>query len=98
MTRTHGLTGVAAVLALAALVVAGVVYPPRAWAQEVLVTRSLGEKRVAQLPAGPLYWRMETYPTLAAAQAAAQAAAGATALAVEAGGRNWLLTLGPRGG
>src|SRR6266542_1171752 len=94
MKRTHGLTGVAAVLALAALVVAGAVYPPRAWAQEVLVTRSLGEKRVAQLPAGPLYWRMETYPTLAAAQAAA----GPTALAVEAGGRNWLLTLGARGG
>src|SRR5438093_13727456 len=78
---------------LAALAAVALVYPPGAWAQEALVTTSLAEKRVAQLPAGPLFWRVETFPTLAAAQAAA----GPTGLVAESGGRIWLLTLGARG-
>lgn len=59
-----------------------------------LVIRPLAERTVAELPPGPLFWRIETFPTLAQAQAAA----GPTALAAEAGGRAWLFTLGPAGG
>jgi len=53
----------------------------------------VAETIVAALPAGPLYWRVESYPTLAAAPAAA----GPLALAAEAWGRPWLVTLGPKG-
>ena len=55
---------------------------------------SVVEKKVAQLPPGPLFWRIETFPTLANAQAAA----GPTALAAEVAGKAWLFTLGPPGG
>ncbi len=82
-------------LALTAVAAAvGLVVPPTALAQEALVIRPLAEKRVAQLPAGPLFWRVETFP----ARAAAEAAAGPTGLVAESAGRIWLLTLGPRGG
>lgn len=67
---------------------------PTATAQPALVIRALAEKKVAELPAGPLSWRIENYPTLAQAQAAA----GPTALAVESGGKAWLFTLCPAGG
>lgn len=72
----------------------GLAAPPAAWAQEALVIKALNEKRVTQLPAGPLFWRVETFPTLAAAQAAA----GPTAVVAESAGRIWLFTLGPGGG
>lgn len=52
------------------------------------------EKKVSQLPAGTLYWRVETFPSLAAAQAAA----GPTSLAAEVDGKSWLFTLAPSGG
>jgi hypothetical protein len=58
-----------------------------------LVVKALVEKKVTQLPAGPLFWRVETYPTLAAAQAAA----GPMSLAAESNGKAWLFTLGPAG-
>ena len=45
------------------------------------------------MPPGPLFWRIDTFPTLAQAQAAA----GPTALAAEAAGKVWLFTLGPKG-
>jgi quercetin dioxygenase-like cupin family protein len=56
--------------------------------------KAIAEKKVRQLPAGPLFWRLDTFPTLAQAQAAA----GPTALAAEASGKAWLFTLGPKGG
>lgn len=65
-----------------------------AMAQQALVIKPLVEKKVAELPAGPLFWRVENFPTLADAQAAA----GPTALATESTGRVWLFTLGPAGG
>ena len=73
--------------------------PSAAVAQQALPAGSLAikvlaEKKVAQLPAGPLFWRLENFPTLAQAQAAA----GPTALASEAQGKVWLVTLGPAGG
>ena len=63
-------------------------------AQQVLVVKPVAEKKVTQLPVGPLYWRVETFPTLAAAQAAA----GPTSLATEVSGKVWLMTLGSKGG
>jgi quercetin dioxygenase-like cupin family protein len=68
--------------------------PPPAAAQQVLVIMPLVERTLAELPPGPLFWRIETFPSLAQAQAAA----GPTALAAEAGGRVWLFTLGAAGG
>lgn len=58
------------------------------------VSKGLGEKTTKQLPAGPLYWRLETF----AAKAAADGAAGATSISFEAGGKAWLATLAARGG
>jgi len=73
----------------AALVVASA-----AVAQQALVIRPLAERKVADLPAGELFWRIETYPS----KAAAQAAAGAWSLVAEAAGKVWLFTLGSSGG
>ena len=56
--------------------------------------RSIAQKKVSQLPPGQLFWRIDTFPTLAQAQTAASSAA----LAAEAEGRVWLFTLGPMGG
>jgi hypothetical protein len=58
------------------------------------VIKPVADKKLPQLPAGSLYWHVENFPTLAQAQAAE----GPTSLAVEAGGKVWLFTLGPKGG
>jgi hypothetical protein len=63
-------------------------------AQQKLVVKQLAEKKIAELPTGSLYWRIENFATLQEARAAA----GATALAVESWGKVWLLTLGSAGG
>ena len=63
-------------------------------AQQALVVKSLAEKKVTELPAGPLFWRLENFPALGAAQAAA----GPTGLVAESRGKIWLFTLGPAGG
>jgi quercetin dioxygenase-like cupin family protein len=84
-------TAAFALMAVAAVV--GLAVPPAA-AQAVLAIRALGEKRVTQLPAGPLVWRLETFPTTAAARVAE----GPTGLVAESTGRVWLFTLGPTGG
>src|SRR4030095_2790862 len=42
-------------------------------AQQALVIKSLAEKKVADLPAGPLFWRIEHSNSLAQAQDAAGA-------------------------
>ena len=55
---------------------------------------SIAERNVARLPDGPLYWRIETFPRLADAEAAA----GSLSLAAEHSGRAWLFTIGPAGG
>jgi hypothetical protein len=68
--------------------------PSTVIAQQALAIKALSEKKVTELPAGPLFWQIENFPTLAQAQAAA----GATGLAVESGGKVWLFTLGPAGG
>jgi hypothetical protein len=63
-------------------------------AQQALVIKPLVEKKVEDLPEGPLYWRIENFGTLAQAQAAA----GRWSLATESRGKFWLFTLGPAGG
>jgi hypothetical protein len=63
-------------------------------AQQALVIKPLAERKVAELPAGPLVWRLENFPALAQAEAAA----GPTALVAQAAGKVWLFTLGPAGG
>lgn len=80
---------------------------PTAAADGVYVVKPVVEKRIKQLPDGPLYWRIENFPTLAQAQAAigpdrwnpnTVSYDGATALAAEVAGKVWLFTLGPKGG
>ena len=63
-------------------------------ASGTLVIKPLAEKKVAELPAGPLVWRVERFATLAQAQAAA----GPMGLVAESDGKVWLFTLGPAGG
>ena len=67
--------------------------PPTAAAEGKLVIQPVVEKKLKELPAGPLYWHLENFPTLEQAQAAA----GPTALAAEVSGKVWLFTLGPKG-
>lgn len=67
--------------------------PSIAMAQQRLVAKPLVVKKVAELPAGPLFWRIENFHTVAQAQAAA----GPTGLVAESGGKIWLFTLGPAG-
>jgi hypothetical protein len=62
-------------------------------AQEFRI-KPVAEKKLNQLPAGTLFWRVETFPALALAQAAV----GPTSLAAEVHGKAWLFTLGAKGG
>jgi len=79
--------------AAAALAFAFASFAAPANAQQLSV-KPVAEKRIKQLPAGPLYWRIENLPTLAQAQAAE----GPTSLAAEVAGKVWLFTLGAPGG
>jgi hypothetical protein len=91
--RTSGAQRVIAlVLSLCALGL--LLASPPAAAQQKFVIKPVAEKKLKELPAGPLYWRLENFPTLAQAQAAA----GPTSLAAEVAGEVWLFTLGPKGG
>ena len=82
---------VAWLLPLCALAV--VLAPQPAAAQQEFVVKPVTEKKLKELPAGPLYWRLENFPTLAQAQATA----GPASLAAEVAGEVWLFTLGPKG-
>jgi quercetin dioxygenase-like cupin family protein len=82
-------------IGMIAVVASGLAWlPASADAQQKFVVRPLVEKKVAELPAGPLFWRLENFATLDEARAAA----GPWALAAEAAGKAWLFTLGPAGG
>ena len=54
----------------------------------------VAERRVARLPTGPLYWTIERFPTL---QAAERAAVSDYTLSAAIADRNWLFTLGAKG-
>jgi hypothetical protein len=62
--------------------------------QQPLSIKPLAEKKVSELPAGPLFWRIESFPSLSQAQSAAEN----WSLATESAGKVWLFTLGPAGG
>ena len=82
-------------IGVAALVASGLCWSqPTTAVKQEFVVKPIAEKKLKQLPAGELYWRVENSPTLAQAQAAA----GETALAVEVAGKVWLFTLGAKGG
>jgi hypothetical protein len=80
------------VLAASLSVLGVLLFPATASAQAKFVIKPVAEKKLEHLPAGPLYWRLENFPTLAQAQAAA----GPTSLAAEVSGKAWLFTLGQR--
>jgi hypothetical protein len=50
--------------------------------------KSVAEKKIQQLPPGPSFWRIDTFPTLEQANAAAEP----TALVAEVAGKVWLFT------
>ena len=81
-------------MAVAVLVTLVGLEPLTVGAQTALVIKPLAERKVSALPDGALYWQVENFATLSQAQAAA----GTTGLAVESGGKIWLLRLGPAGG
>ena len=79
---------------------------PPALAQGAYVVKPLVEKKLASLPQGPLYWRVETFPSAEQSRAAAGGGKwnpdtvsyeGATSLSAEVAGKAWLFTLGPKG-
>ena len=81
-------------LALITCVAAAMVLSPSTASAQKFEIKPVAEKKVQQLPPGPLFWRIDNFPTLAQAQAAA----GPTGLAAEVAGKVWLFTLGPKGG
>src|ERR1700758_4795202 len=94
-------------LAAGVICVVGLLLPPpiRA-ADEKYVVKPVAEIKVKQLPKGPLYWRVENFPTVDQARAAAGEYRwnpdtvtydGWPSLAAEVAGKVWLFTLGPQG-
>ena len=73
--------------------IVGLLLSTAAQAQKFDIT-PVAEKKVPQLPPGPLFWRIDTFPTLAEAKAVTSP----TALPAEVAGKAWLFTLGPPGG
>ena len=59
-------------------------------AHEPLLIKPLAEKKVAELPAGQLTWTIETFDSVALADAAA----GPWSLTVQSAGKVWLFSLG----
>ena len=97
----------AARVAIPVICVAGLLLPPSTWAADVqYVVKPVAEMKVKQLPKGPLYWRVENFPTLDQAKAAAGEYRwnpdtvtydGWPSLTAEVAGKAWLFTLGPQG-
>jgi hypothetical protein len=94
-------------IAIPVISVVGLLLPPSTWAADVrYVVKPVVEMKVKQLPKGPLYWRVENFPTLDQAKAAAGKYRwnpdtvtydGWPSLTAEVAGRVWLFTLGPQG-
>ena len=81
--------------------------PPPGAAQELkYVVKPVAEKKIKKLPAGPLYWRVENFPTVAAAKVAvgpdgwnpaSVSYETTTSLIAEVAGKVWVVTLGAKG-
>ena len=97
----------AARVAIPAVCAGALSLPPSARAADTpYVVKPIAEMKVKQLPKGPLYWRVENFPTLDRAKAAAGeyrwnpdtvSYDGSPSLAAEVAGKAWLFTLGPQG-
>lgn len=79
--------------------------PSPAATQEQYVVKPVAQKKIKQLPTGPLYWRVENFATLADAKAAVGPDGWnpdsvryetTTALIAEVAGKIWVVTLGPK--
>ena len=88
-----GFEGQRGVLMALSLGAASMALSTVAMAQAEFKVAPVAEKTVSELPAGPLYWQIENFPT----RAEADAAADPLSLVAEAGGKAWLFTLGPEG-
>jgi quercetin dioxygenase-like cupin family protein len=82
-----------AVLILSLCAMGSLLAASTATAQHAIVISLVAEKKLKQLPTGPLFWQVENFSTLAEAQTAA----GPTSLAAEVADKVWLFTLGPMG-
>jgi quercetin dioxygenase-like cupin family protein len=80
--------------------------PATAAEQPRYVVKPLAQKKITALPPGPLYWCVETFPSLDDAKAAVGPDGWnpasvryetTTSLIVELDGKVWVLTLGPQG-
>lgn len=97
----------AARVAIPVIYVVGLLPLPSAWAADMrYVVKPVAEMKVKQLPKGPLYWRVENFPTLDQAKAAAGEYRwnpdtvrydGWPSLKAEVAGKVWLFTLGAQG-
>jgi mannose-6-phosphate isomerase-like protein (cupin superfamily) len=87
-------TGTALGAMAAVMLVVGLPSPAASQEARPLVIRPLVERRLAALPPGPLFWRVENFPSAAEAQRAEEP----TSLVAEAAGRVWLFTLSAAGG
>ncbi|MFT3817604.1 MAG: hypothetical protein QM750_08270 [Rubrivivax sp.] len=93
-------------LAVLLAAVAGSALPLPANAQAPYVVKPVAELKLQRLPPGPLYWRIENFPTVEAAKAAAGpfrwnpdtvSYDGSPWLVAEVAGKVWLFTLGAKG-
>jgi quercetin dioxygenase-like cupin family protein len=85
-------TGRLVLPALFAMAIALTSWGTAAQAQAKFVADLVAEKPLKALPDGELFWQAETFATLDEAKAAATE----TGIPAELGGKNWLLTLGPK--
>jgi quercetin dioxygenase-like cupin family protein len=93
--------------AAVALLCATVIFSPLpVKAQTVYSVKPVAQKKIKELPPGPLYWRVENFPTPADANAAVGPDGWnpasvryetKTSLIAEVAGKVWVLTLGPKG-
>lgn len=74
--------------------------------EQKYVVQAVAQKKIKELPAGPLYWRVETFPTLTDAKAAVGPDGWnpasvryetTTSLIAEVAGKVWVVTLGAKG-
>jgi quercetin dioxygenase-like cupin family protein len=84
----------AIVLALSFCLITPLLAPSPARAEGAFVIKPVADKVLKELPAGPLYWRVENFPTLAQAKAIE----GPASLSADVAGKAWLFTLGSAGG
>lgn len=92
--------------AIALLCASATMAPWPASAQSVYTVKPVAQKKIKELPPGPLYWRVENFPSIGDAKAAVGPDGWnpasvryetTTSLIAEVAGKVWVLTLGPKG-